>query len=87
MAKIQITSKGIVGPNTKLILDGRDVSMFCRGLVLDLSELGGQAILRAEFLCRDLEVEVDDATLELTESKISEKVRHYLAEKAPVATE
>ena len=80
--KVEITSSGMIGGrDTKLVLDGVDVSKHCTGISLGI-ECGEPVSLTATFLVKDLSIEMDRVDPKLIEDKKSEGIRQWLMAKA-----
>ena len=66
MVKVEITSPGpVAGKSTKFLIDGKDVSDQCSGIVLDI-QAGQVAKVTATFLVEELSVSVDAAEVDVT---------------------
>ncbi len=82
MAKVEITSSGkIAGYNTKVVIDGQDVSQHCDNLTIEMP-VGERIKVNVSIVVRDLDINLDDADVEYTQSEVSKEIREWLSRKA-----
>lgn len=78
--KIQIRSTKKGFPRVQIVMDGVDVSQFISRLDLSM-EPGQLPIMRIECLLLDLDIELDSAIVEASESDNSKAIKRCLMEK------
>lgn len=80
MAKVEITSSGITGRDTRLVIDGVDISRHCDGLTLEMP-VGKKAKLNVSVVVRDLDLDLTNVDVTYTPSEVSKKIQAWLKAK------
>lgn len=79
LGKLRIVADGPDGYSTRIFLDDKDISQHVRRVTVDL-EAGQINTARLELFLHNIEIDLDKALVNMTETEASREIRQLIAQ-------